>query len=164
MVLLPRVSLRFTLGSERIGLSDSATVYNSGSATSSTDKKYILEGSSNIKAIFRPAALIAEDTLTTVKGSKEVTVVAKDADAAKGQVNGLNAFQYRITLADPDIEDEYVVKSKKDNKYLYSLNGRLGFTADKKEAMVFTLGEGDPTANEAIEAETGIEVIGVRVL
>ena len=138
---------------------DSATVYNEGSATISTDKKYILEGSTNLKAIFRPAALVAEDTLETVVDGELVTVVAKDADAAKGQVNGLSSFQFGIALADDDVEDEYVVKSRKNNAYLYSLNGKLGFTADKSSAMVFTLGEGDATANEAIAAE-GVQVIG----
>ena len=40
------------------------------------------------------------------------------------------------------------------------MNGKLGFTDDPKQAMAFTLGEGDPTANEAIEAEAGVQVIG----
>ena len=137
---------------------DSAYIYDEGSATASTEKKYLLEGSNNLKAIFRPAALVAEDTLITVVDGVEQIVLKEKADASKGEVDGLSSFQFGIALADEDVEDEYVVKSKANNQYLYSLNGRLGFTADKAEALVVTLGEGDPTANEAIEA-AGVQVV-----
>ena len=56
---------------------------------------------------------------------------------------------------------EYIVYPKAaKSTYLYSLNGKLGFTANKDEALAFTLGAGDPTANEAIAAEAGVQVIG----
>ena len=139
---------------------DSANIYNEGAATTAVNKKYILEGTkTNLKAIFRPAALIAEDTMTTVVDGKEVTVVTKDADAAKGQVNGLKSFQYGIRLADKDVANEYIIQSKLNGQYLYNLNGKLGFTDKKQEALVVTLGEGDPTANEAIAAENNVAVI-----
>ena len=139
---------------------DSAAIYNEGSATTAVDKKYILEGTEeNLKAIFRPAALIAEDTMTTVVDGKELTVVAAKADAAKGQVNGLKNFQYGISLADKDVANEYIIKSRGNGQYLYNLNGKLGFTSDKKQALVVTLGEGDATANEAIAAENNVAVI-----
>ena len=144
---------------------DSAKIYNAGSATAAVDKKYILEGTtSNLKAIFRPAALIAEDTMTTVVDGKELTVVTKDADADKAQVNGLKNFQYGICLNNKDVADEYVVYSKASGQYLYNLNGKLGFTNSKKEALVVTLGEGDATANEAIAAENVAVIAGEGVV
>ena len=144
---------------------DSAAIYNEGSATTAVDKKYILEGTKeNLKAIFRPAALIAEDTMTTVVDGKELTVVTKDADAAKGQVNGLKNFQYGISLADKDVANEYVIKSRGNGQYLYNLNGKLGFTSDKQQALVVTLGEGDATANEAIAAENVAVIAGEGVV
>ena len=144
---------------------DSAKIYNEGSATAAVDKKYILEGTeSNLKAIFRPAALIAEDTMTTVVDGKELTVVTKDADADKAQVNGLNNFQYGISLADKDVANEYIIKSRGNGQYLYNLNGKLGFTSDKQQALVVTLGEGDATANEAIAAENVAVIAGEGVV
>ena len=144
---------------------DSAKIYNEGSATAAVDKKYILEGTeSNLKAIFRPAALIAEDTMTTVVDGKELTVVTKDADADKAQVNGLKSFQYGIRLADKDVADEYIIQSKLNGQYLYNLNGKLGFTTKKNEALVVTLGEGDATANEAIAAENVAVIAGEGVV
>ena len=129
---------------------DSATIFDEGNAVEKTNWDYILDGTTNYKAIFRPANLVAEDTLTTVVDGKEVKVTG---DAVKN-------FQFGICLADEDVEGEYVVYSKATNEYLYSLNGKLGFTPNDYEAMVFTLGEGDPTANEAIAAEAGVQVIG----
>ena len=144
---------------------DSAKIYNEGSATAAVDKKYILEGTeSNLKAIFRPAALIAEDTMTTVVDGKELTVVTKDADADKAQVNGLKNFQYGISLADKDVANEYIIKSRGNGQYLYNLNGKLGFTTKKNEALVVTLGEGDATANEAIAAENVAVIAGEGVV
>ena len=144
---------------------DSAAIYNEGSATTAVDKKYILEGTKeNLKAIFRPAALIAEDTMTTVVDGKELTVVAAKADAAKDQVNGLKNFQYGISLADKDVANEYVIKSRGNGQYLYNLNGKLGFTSNKNEALVVTLGEGDATANEAIAAENVAVIAGEGVV
>ena len=144
---------------------DSAKIYNEGAATTAVNKKYILEGTkNNLKAIFRPAALIAEDTMTTVVDGKEVTVVTKDADADKAQVNGLKSFQYGIRLADKDVADEYIIQSKLNGQYLYNLNGKLGFTDDKKQALVVTLGEGDATANEAIAAENVAVIAGEGVV
>ena len=144
---------------------DSANIYNEGAATTAVNKKYILEGTEkNLKAIFRPAALIAEDTMTTVVDGKEVTVVTKDADAAKAQVNGLKNFQYGISLADKDVANEYIIKSRGNGQYLYNLNGKLGFTSDKKQALVVTLGEGDATANEAIAAENVAVIAGEGVV
>ena len=144
---------------------DSAKIYNEGSATAAVDKKYILEGTEeSLKAIFRPAALIAEDTMTTVVDGKELTVVTKDADADKAQVNGLKNFQYGIVLADEEVADEYVIYSKANpSKYLYSHNGKLGF-GTKAEALVVTLGEGDATANEAIAAENVAVIAGEGVV
>ena len=129
---------------------DSLYIFNEGSAMATTNEAYRLENTSDLKAIFRPAALIAEDTLATVVDGKEVTL-------KKGAVK---PFQFGIVLADEDVEGEYVIYSKANpSQYLYSHNGKLGFGSDKK-AMVFTIGEGDATANEAIAAESGVQVIG----
>ena len=140
---------------------DSAYIFNEGSATETTNKDYILVGTehNDLKAFFHPAALIAEDTMTTVVDGKEVTVVAKDADTAKNQINALKNFQFGICLADEEVADEYVIYSKANtDKYLYSHNGKLGF-GTKAEALVVKLGEGDATANEAIAAENNVAVI-----
>ena len=102
--------------------------------------------------------------MTTVVDGKELTVVTKDADAAKGQVNGLKNFQYGISLADKDVANEYVIKSRGNGQYLYNLNGKLGFTSDKQQALVVTLGEGDATANEAIAAENVAVIAGEGVV
>ena len=129
---------------------DSLNIFNEGSALATQNKKYMLEGTSDVKAIFRPATLAAHDSLVTVVDGKEKSLV-KDA---------LKAFQYGIVLADEEVADEYVIYSKANpSKYLYSHNGKLGF-GTKAEALVVTLGEGDATANEAIAAENNVAVIG----
>ena len=146
---------------------DSAYIFNEGSATETTNKDYILEGTQRLKAFFHPAALIAEDTMTTVVDGKEVTVVTKDADKAKNQINALKNFQFGICLADEEVADEYVIYSKadsKNNQYLYSQNGKLGFTTNEKQALVVKLGEGDATANEAIAAENVAVIAGEGVV
>ena len=145
---------------------DSAYIFNEGSATETTNKDYILENTqgNDLKAFFHPAALIAEDTMTTVVDGKEVTVVTKDADATKNQINALKNFQFGICLADEEVADEYVIYSKaKTDKYLYSHNGKLGF-GTRKEALVVKLGEGDATANEAIAAENVAVIAGEGVV
>ena len=139
--------------------SDSLKYFDEASATIKYNPAYILEGTTNtLKAIFHPAALVAEDTMTTVFDGKEVAVVAEKPKA--GQVAALKNFQFGIRLADENVADEYVIYSKKDaSSYLYALNGKLGFTSDKNQALVVKLGEGDATANEAIAAENNVAVI-----
>ena len=140
--------------------SDSLKYFDEASATIKINPAYVLEGTTNtLKAIFHPAALVAEDTMTTVFDGKEVAVVAEKPKA--GQVAALKNFQFGIRLADENVADEYVIYSKKDaSHYLYALNGKLGFTSDKNQALVVKLGEGDATANEAIAAENNVAVIG----
>ena len=143
---------------------DSMTYFDEASATIQTNAAYVLEGTTNtLKAIFHPAALVAEDTMTTVFDGKEVAVVAKKTKA--GQVAALKNFQFGIRLADENVADEYVIYSKKDaSYYLYALNGKLGFTSDKQQALVVKLGEGDATANEAIAAENVAVIAGEGVV
>ena len=130
---------------------DSLYIFDEGSALATVNKNYLLEGTdSDVKAIFRPATLVAHDTLTTVVDGKEKTLAKA---AAK-------AFQYGIVLADEEVAGEYVVYSKANPAmFLYNLNGKLGFTTDEKKALVVKLGEGDATANEAIAAENNVAVI-----
>ena len=47
-------------------------------------------------------------------------------------------------------------------KYLYALNGKLGFTSDTSKALPVTVGEGNPTSNESIDnsASSSVVVIG----
>ena len=143
---------------------DSMTYFDEATATVKKNKAYQLEGTEDLKAFFHPAALIAEDTMTTVVKGKEVTVVAKDADAAKNQIEALKNFQFGIRLFDEDVADEYVIYSKANpSKYLYSHNGKLGF-GSATEALVVTLGEGDATANEAIAAENVAVIAGEGVV
>ncbi len=132
---------------------DSVSYWDADNATVVADNRYKLAGTTYVKAIFRPAALVAEDTILTVKAGEPVYVAAKaKADVCEG---GLDKFQFTVTEAG---EEGYYVKNGSD--YLFNLNGKLGFTSTKADALIITLGEGDATANEAIEAETGVQVIG----
>ena len=143
---------------------DSMTYFDEATATVKKNAAYVLEGTSNLKAFFHPAALIAEDTMTTVVKGKEVVAVAEKADPAKNQINALKNFQFGIRLNDEDVADEYVIYSKANpSKYLYSHNGKLGF-GTKAEALVVKLGEGDATANEAIAAENVAVIAGEGVV
>ena len=143
---------------------DSMSYFDEASATVKKNTAYQLEGTSSLKAFFHPAALIAEDTMTTVVKGKEVTVVTENADAAKNQINALKNFQFGIRLADEDVADEYVIYSKANpSAYLYSHNGKLGF-GSATQALVVKLGEGDATANEAIAAENLAVIAGEGVV
>ena len=143
---------------------DSMKIFDEGEAQEYFNEAYVLEGTydesgatpTDAKVIFRPAVLVDNDTLTTTVGDKLVSVVAKDADITKDQVDGLKAFQFGICLADEDVEGEYIVYN--GSKYVYALNGKLGLTSDPQKAMVFTLGDETPTANE------GVEVSEVKVI
>ena len=144
---------------------DSMKIFDEGEAQEYFNEAYVLEGTydesgatptGDAKVIFRPAVLVDNDTLTTTVGDKLVSVVAKDADITKDQVDGLKAFQFGICLADEDVEGEYIVYN--GSKYVYALNGKLGLTSDPQKAMVFTLGDETPTANE------GVEVSEVKVI
>lgn len=144
---------------------DSMKIFDEGEAQEYFNEAYVLEGTydesgatptGDAKVIFRPAVLVDNDMLTTTVGDKLVSVVAKDADITKDQVDGLKAFQFGICLADEDVEGEYIVYN--GSKYVYALNGKLGLTSDPQKAMVFTLGDETPTANE------GVEVSEVKVI
>ena len=144
---------------------DSMKIFDEGEAQEYFNEAYVLEGTydesgatptGDAKVIFCPAVLVDNDTLTTTVGDKLVSVVAKDADITKDQVDGLKAFQFGICLADEDVEGEYIVYN--GSKYVYALNGKLGLTSDPQKAMVFTLGDETPTANE------GVEVSEVKVI
>ena len=140
---------------------DSSTYFVEGSAQEYTDRRYYLEGTMNSKAIFRPAILTGVDTIaTTVEGKAvEVTnVVDKDGNV---HTDALDNFKFYITLADEAVDDEYVIQSKRDEYYVYALNGILGLTSNKDLAMVFTLGDEVPTANESVaDAVEGVKVVG----
>lgn len=143
---------------------DSLYYWNESKAAYDVDANYALEGAyagnpnknSDVKAVFRTAALTGIDTLTAVVDGENVIV----AEAAKEDVclGGLDNFKFYITKAD----NGYVISPKSDvNKYLYNLNGRLGFTSDEEKALVVTLGAGDPTANESVaDAVEGVKVVG----
>lgn len=118
--------------------SDSLGIFSEDDAQLSENKNYLLEGSaSDPKAIFRAATLTAKDTLTT----------AVDGDLVGAD---LKAYQFNIQLNDEAVDNEYVVKSVKGG-YLYALNGKLGFTTTRSQAMVFTLGAEAPTSNGTVE-------------
>ena len=137
---------------------DSMSYWTEGSAVMTPDPDYVLAGTTATpKAIFRAAALNHPDTLATVVDGEEVALVMKDADASKGQKNGLNRYRFNIVLADEEVDGEYVIKN--GSKYLYNLNGCLGFTSAKAEALVVTLGEGDATSNEEAPAVETVKVI-----
>ena len=143
---------------------DSLYYWNESKAAYDVDANYALEGAyagnpnknSDVKAVFRTAALTGIDTLTAVVDGENI-IVAEDAkeDVCLG---GLDNFKFYITKAD----NGYVISPKSDvNKYLYNLNGRLGFTSVEDQALVVTLGAGDPTANESVaDAVEGVKVVG----
>lgn len=143
---------------------DSLYYWNESKAAYDVDVNYALEGAyagnptkdSDVKAVFRAAALTGIDTLTAVVDGENI-IVAEDAkeDVCLG---GLDNFKFYITKAD----NGYVISPKSDvNKYLYNLNGRLGFTSVEDQALVVTLGAGDPTANESVaEAVESVKVVG----
>ena len=131
---------------------DSLGLFSEDDAQQSKNKNYLLEGTANTpKAIFRSASLIAKDTLTT-------TI---DGEATKLYGDDLSAYQYTIQLNNEDVDNEYVVKSMKDG-WLYALNGKLGFTNNRPEAMVFTLGDEEATANEATPSVSEVKVIAAE--
>lgn len=131
---------------------DSLGLFSEDDAQQSKNKNYLLEGTANTpKAIFRSATLIAKDTLTT-------TI---DGEATKLYGGDLSAYQYTIQLNNEDVNNEYVVKSVKGG-WLYALNGKLGFTTTRSEAMVFTLGDEEATANEATPSVSEVKVIAAE--
>lgn len=139
---------------------DSLKLFNEGGAIEKENKAYELTGSSDAKAIFRAAVVAAIDTLNTTVDGKPA-VVAKKENRAKEVLGGIDNFKYSIYLADNDVEDEYVIVSKGQDvpQYLYSLNGKLGFTDKKDKALVVTLGKGTATSNEAISSASTVKVI-----
>ncbi|MCF2604280.1 hypothetical protein JQM84_11380 [Parabacteroides distasonis] len=125
---------------------DSTKYYDEGTASETVDLSYYLDNEANVKAMFKQATLINKDSINTIIKGEEVGL-NKD--------NGLNRFKFQIVLAD-DEEEVYAIKS--GNAYLSSINGKIGF-GTAANALIVSLGEGDATANEAIEA-AGVQVIG----
>ncbi|MCF2603618.1 hypothetical protein JQM84_07955 [Parabacteroides distasonis] len=126
---------------------DSVAYYDEGTASTTTDYNYLLSNKATTKAMFKAATLINKDSINTI---------IKDKEVGLNKDNGLNRFKFQIVEANED-GDEYAIKS--GDKYLVSINGKIGFGA-AADALIVSLGEGDATANEAIEAETGVQVIG----
>ena len=133
---------------------DSASYYDEGTASYKNNKQYYMGNTvgNDLKAMFRQATWVNADSLNTVVAGKEVGLNAS---------NGLNAYKFQIVLADEATEGEYVIRSVKDGKYLKNINGKVAL-GDAQNALVVTLGEGDATANEAIAAEAGVQVIGSK--
>ena len=128
---------------------DSTFYYDEETASKFKDYDYYLSDKATVKAIFKAATMISADSLNTVVDGKEVGLNAK---------SNLDRFQFRI-VKNEDAEDEYLISSVADGKYLTNINGKVGF-GDKKNALVVNVSEGiAPTANEAIEA-AGVQVIG----
>ena len=122
------------------------------------DRKYQWN-EDDTKAIFKPATLWeTKDTLTTVVKGNKVSV-AKEADD-EGVLGGLDYFKVQIIQCE-DNENEYRIRSvAKKGSYLYSINEKLSWSGDKKNAMRFTISAGDPTSNESIaDAAEGVKVI-----
>lgn len=135
---------------------DSAYFWNEDKANYDTDKNYYLAGTEDVKAIFRPSALVGVDTIKT--SVNEETVLVSKAAKKDVCVAGVENFKFYITKAG----NGYVISpSANPSMYLYNLNGKLGFTDDETIALVVTLGAGDPTANESVaDAVEGVKVVG----
>ena len=144
---------------------DSLRYWNEAQAKFTYDENYGLEGTygaeadqnTDVKAIFRPATLAGVDTINTTVNGKNVVVAAE----AKEDVclGGINNFKFYITKLD----GAYSVRPvDQPTKYLYALNGKLGFTTDTSKALPVTVGEGNPTSNESIDnsASSSIVVTG----
>ena len=135
---------------------DSVNYY---AATGNYDREYMWNDE-DVKAIFKVGTINAtRDTIATMIKGEQKNVAVKADD--NGVLGGLNNFKFQIVLAD-DEDDLYVVRSLSGNyeRYLYAVNEKLTWTADKDQAMKFTITEGDPTANEAIANEVeGVKVI-----
>ena len=128
---------------------DSVNVVNEGTGSIEVNKDMLLSDETTPRAIFRAAELKDKNqTLaTTINGE------AKDLKAG----NGIEDYQYTITLNDADVEGEYIVRSLSKNEdgnvYLYRLNGELGFTPNRASALVLTIATAEaPTSNEAVTA------------
>lgn len=122
------------------------------------DRKYQWN-EDDTKAIFKPATLWeTKDTLTTVVKGNKVSV-AKEADD-EGVLGGLDYFKVQIIQCE-DNENEYRIRSVAEKgSYLYSINEKLSWSGDKKNAMRFKISAGDPTSNESIaDAAEGVKVI-----
>lgn len=76
-------------------------------------------------------------------------------------LGGINNFKFYITKLDGGYSVRPV---DQPTKYLYALNGKLGFTSDASKALPVTVGEGNPTSNESIDnsASSSIVVTGNR--
>lgn len=144
---------------------DSLRYWNESHAKFTYDENYGLEGTygaeadenTDVKAIFRPATLAGVDTINTTVNGKNVVVAAE----AKEDVclGGINNFKFYITKLDAGYSVRPV---DQPTKYLYALNGKLGFTSDTSKALPVTVGEGNPTSNESIDnsASSSIVVTG----
>jgi len=144
---------------------DSLRYWNEAQAKFTYDENYGLEGTygaeadqnTDVKAIFRPATLAGVDTINTTVNGKNVVVAAE----AKEDVclGGINNFKFYITKLDAGYSVRPV---DQPTKYLYALNGKLGFTSDTSKALPVTVGEGNPTSNESIDnsASSSVVVIG----
>ena len=138
---------------------DSSYYWNEDKANYVTDRNYYLVGTNDdVKAIFRPAALVGLDTIktsinnTTVLVSKEAK---EDVCLAGGEI-----FKFYITK----IEGGYsVTPVGAATTYLYALNGKLGFTTNASKALPLTVGEGNPTSivSSDISVSSSIVVTGI---
>ena len=143
---------------DRLFLFNPADSVNYYVADGTYDRKY--QWNEDVtKAIFKPATLWeTKDTLTTVVKGNKVTV-AKEADD-EGVLGGLDYFKVQIIQCE-DNENEYRIRSvAQKSSYLYSINEKLSWSSDKKNAMRFTITAGDPTSNESVaDVVEGIKVI-----
>ena len=119
------------------------------------DKEY--QWAENVrKVIFKDAILneTADTLTTTVKG--KLANVATEADRY-GTLAGLDKFKFQIVKADPE-EDAYIIRQ--NGAYLRALNGKLTFGGRTQAVLLNIENTTAPTANEAIAAEAGVQVIG----
>ena len=120
------------------------------------NKHYSIDNSHNM-IIFKAAALVSPDTLATTVNGKSVNVAAKP-DAA-GTLGGLNNFRFQIFKLD-NASDEYVIRCRENNQYVSNINGMLTLDSQDKALRVIPEEGMIPTSNDAIDAETGVQVIG----
>ena len=123
-----------------------AYYWNADKAKYEYNWDYYLNDYSSKKAVFVPAAVVDVDKVEAELGGETVTLDKDSKDLAN--------FKFHIT----EYEDGYVITNAEGQR-LFNLNGLLGFS-NNYAPLVVTVGEGDGTANEAIEAEAGVQVIG----
>ena len=91
-----------------------------------------------------------------VKGN---SVLVSKEEKVKKCVNGIENFRFQIVSSSD--KGYVIIPCGAPNKFLYEVNGKLGFTDKEANALIVNVGEGDVTSNEVIKPEAAaFKVVG----